>query len=279
MPWPLVVSQTPSPYPQVSACYNHNNNFSLSHHIRSVSWEGKEEIDTYLDANIQSLGHPVGRDTGASAGRETVDVLGGGAAVVVDVAGEAGLVVGVADEEDGLDGVEGGAGQLGEGVGGGGCALRVAFEDEAFVGVGAEGGGDLVDDLWGVGLNLEEGDGEVGDTYVGGAGGGVLAGAGWVDGVVLWLLVVGSMGGGVSATYDLAAGLLGADVGIHGAEARGLALGLTGATGVDDGWRGCQYQELGEMPVMSRGSYCSWSSQPGEPQWEQRQGWRWQWWP
>lgn len=185
MPWPLVVSQTPSPYPQVSSCYNHNNNFSLSHHIRFGSWKGKEEEETYLDANIQSLGHPVRRDTGASAGGETVDVLGAGAAVVVDVAGQAGLVVGVADEEDGLDGVEGGAGQLGEGVGGGGCSLGVAFEDEAFVGVGAEGGGDLVDDLWGRGLASEEEDGEVGETYVGGAGGGVLAGAGWVDGIVL----------------------------------------------------------------------------------------------
>jgi hypothetical protein len=56
-------------------------------------------------------------------------------------------VLGVPDEEDALDGVHGGAGEAGHGVYGGGGALGVALEDEAHVGVGGEGSGDLVDDL------------------------------------------------------------------------------------------------------------------------------------
>lgn len=102
---------------------------------------------TYIDTNILRLRDPVAGDAAGAEGREAVDVPGCGAAVVVDVAGEAGLVVRVADEEDALDGVEGGAGQLGQGVDGGGRALRVAFQDEAFVRVRAERALDFVDDL------------------------------------------------------------------------------------------------------------------------------------
>jgi len=97
-------------------------------------------------ANIHGLGHPSSRDT-AKEGRKTIDVLGGGAAVGIDVAGKAGAVLRVADEEDTLDGVHGGAGEAGHGVDGGGGALGVALENKAHVGVGGEGGGDLVDDL------------------------------------------------------------------------------------------------------------------------------------
>lgn len=59
--------------------------------------------------------------------RETIDVAGCGSAVVVDVAGEAAFVVGVADEEDAFYGGEGCAGELGEGVdccGGTFCFIR-----------------------------------------------------------------------------------------------------------------------------------------------------------
>lgn len=114
----------------------------------------KEAEGTYIDTNILRLGDPIARDTAGAESREAIDVPGRGAAVVVDVAGEAGLVVRVADEEDALDGVEGGAGQLGEGVDGGGRALRVAFQDEAFVRVRAEGALDFVDDLSGGGVSL-----------------------------------------------------------------------------------------------------------------------------
>lgn len=97
-------------------------------------------------AHIHGLGNPSSRDT-AEEGRKAIDVLGGGAAVGVDVAGQAGAVLRVADEEDALDGVHGGAGEAGHGVDGGGGALGVALEDEAHVGVGGEGRSDLVDDL------------------------------------------------------------------------------------------------------------------------------------
>jgi hypothetical protein len=97
-------------------------------------------------ANIHGLGDPSSGDT-AEESRETVNVVGGAAAVGVDVAGKAGAVLRVADEEDALDGVHGGAGEAGHGVYGGGGALGVALEDEAHVGVGGEGSGDLVDDL------------------------------------------------------------------------------------------------------------------------------------
>lgn len=90
-----------------------------------------------VSTNIERLGDPVGRDT-TGEGRETVYVQGRGAAVGVDIAGQSGLVLWVTDQEDALDGVEVGAGDLGHGVYGRGRALAVAFEDEAFVGVGGE---------------------------------------------------------------------------------------------------------------------------------------------
>ena len=58
----------------------------------------------------------------------------------------------VADQEDAFDGSETGAGYVGHGVDGRGGALGVALEDEAFVGVGGEGGADVGDDLWGKGF-------------------------------------------------------------------------------------------------------------------------------
>ena len=88
-----------------------------------------------VSADIERLGDPVGWNTVGPKSLEAIDVLGRGAAVGVDVAGESGLVLRVADEEDAFDGGEGGASQLGEGVDGCGCALGVAFEDEALVGV------------------------------------------------------------------------------------------------------------------------------------------------
>lgn len=153
---------------------------------------------TYESANIHSLGNPVLGD-GAKEDGEAVDILGSRTAVDVDVAGQAGLVHGVADEEGALDGVEAGARQAAHGVDGGGGALGVALEDEALVRVGPQGGRDLVDD-------------------VGGAQGRVLARVGQVDRVV-----------------DLAAGHLGRQPAVDGDEAAGLALHLARAARVDDG--------------------------------------------
>ena len=98
-------------------------------------------------AHIHGLGNP-SRGNTAKQSRKSIDVLGGGATVGIDIAGKAGAVLRVADEEDALDGVHGGAGEAGHGVHGGGSALGVALEDEAHVGIGGEGRGNLVDDLW-----------------------------------------------------------------------------------------------------------------------------------
>jgi len=70
------------------------------------------------------------------------------------------LMVRVSDQEDALDSGEACAGEAGQGSYGGGGALGVAFEDEAFLGGGGEGGGDVVDDLGG-GVVLVEVDGRV----------------------------------------------------------------------------------------------------------------------
>lgn len=104
----------------------------------------------------------------------------------------------VADEEDTLDGVEVGAGQLGQSVGGSSSSLGVTFKEEAFAGVRCQGRLDLAHD-------------------VGGSCGRVLRGVGGVDGVV-----------------DLATGQLALDVAVHGTETSRRALGLTGTAGVDD---------------------------------------------
>lgn len=105
----------------------------------------------------------------------------------------------VADKEDTLDGVEVGAGQLGQSVGGSSGSLGVALKEEALAGVRCQGRLDLADD-------------------VGSSCGRVLRSVGGVDGVV-----------------DLATRELALNVGVHGTEASRRALGLTGAAGVDDG--------------------------------------------
>jgi hypothetical protein len=56
-------------------------------------------------------------------------------------------VVRVTNQEDTLDGIEGGSCQARQSVNGGGRTLRVAFKNDALGGVAAEEGGDLVDDL------------------------------------------------------------------------------------------------------------------------------------
>lgn len=150
------------------------------------------------DAHIERLGDPGAGDAGAESAREAVDVARRRAAIVVDVAGQSRLVCRVADQEDALDGGELGACELRHGVDGRLGALRVALEDEALVGAGGEGAGDLVD-------------------YVRGAGCRVLGEVGGVDGVV-----------------DLAAAESGCDARVHGSEAGRWALSLTRTARVDD---------------------------------------------
>lgn len=58
---------------------------------------------THQDADIQGLGHPVAWNAGRETSRYAVNIAGGRSAVVVDVAGQTGLVVGIADQEHSLD--------------------------------------------------------------------------------------------------------------------------------------------------------------------------------
>lgn len=103
-----------------------------------------------VSTNVQSAGDPARRDgVGVSVVLEPIDVSGCGASGAVHVAGQAALVQGVADEEDALDGSVCRAGQLRQGVDGGGGTLGVALEDEAFVGTGLQSGLDVVDNVCG----------------------------------------------------------------------------------------------------------------------------------
>lgn len=182
MPNPWVVSQTPSP------CDG----------VRWTFHDDTIKLETYVVADVESLGNPVLRDA-AKSGRKAVDVLGGGTAVGVNVASKTGTVFRVANEEDTLDRVEARSSQLGQGVCGSSGTLRVALEEEALIGVGLQGGLDLADN-------------------VGSSCGRVLRGVGSVDGVV-----------------NLATRQLTLNVGVHGAETSRRALGFTGTASVDDG--------------------------------------------
>lgn len=103
----------------------------------------------YQNANIQRLRDPVAGHACREGSGESINVASGGAAIVVDVAGQPRCVLGIADKENALDGVECCASQAGKGIDGGGCALGVAFQDEAFRGVARERGLDAVDYLGG----------------------------------------------------------------------------------------------------------------------------------
>lgn len=90
---------------------------------------------TYVSANIQSLANPVVWDA-SNQDSETIDILGGGAAVGVDIACQTSFVVRVAKEENTLDSIEGSTSKFGHGINSSGRTLRVALQDEASVRVG-----------------------------------------------------------------------------------------------------------------------------------------------
>lgn len=152
-------------------------------------------------ANVESLGYPVIGDA-TKSGRKAVDVLGGGTAVGVNVAGKTSTVFRVANEEDTLDGVEARASQLRESVCSSCSTLRVTLKEEAFVGVSLQGRLDLADN---VGSSCSR----------------VLRSIGGIDGVI-----------------DLATRQLALDVGVHGAETSRRALEFTSTAGVNDGVAG-----------------------------------------
>lgn len=106
----------------------------------------KEQV-THVDANIQGLGNPVRWNTRGEPGRKAIDISGGRATVVVDIAGKARLVDWVADHKDTLHRIERGSSQFGESVGRSCGTLRVSFENEALVGVRGQSGLNLPHDL------------------------------------------------------------------------------------------------------------------------------------
>lgn len=91
------------------------------------------------DANVKSLGDPVGRDAPGEGGFDTACAGSGLAAIGIDIASKVGLVLGVTDQDDTLDRVKSGTSKLGEGVAGGGGTLRISLKDEAGVGVASKG--------------------------------------------------------------------------------------------------------------------------------------------
>lgn len=137
-----------------------------------------------IRTDVQRLGHPIARNASAAESGQSVDVLGRGPTLSIDIACESTLVGWVAKQYNRPDGSECIASQLGHGACRRGCSLAIAFEDETLIGRGSERGGDFVDNVSSSGCR-------------------VLAGAGCVYGVI-----------------DCAAGDLGGDLGVHGSETR-----------------------------------------------------------
>ena len=103
--------------------------------------------ETHIDTHVPCLRHPVPGNACRPKRRQPVNIARAAAATVVHIARQHGLVRRVADQEHAFDGVKGRAGEFRERVDGGGRALAVAFEDDAFRGVGGEEGLDFLDDL------------------------------------------------------------------------------------------------------------------------------------
>lgn len=143
IPAPCVVSQTPSPYTSSQSANCSSHLIPTATPAQTLQVRDSTHKNTY----IPRLTHPRLRHALTAERRQAIDILGGAAALVIDVARQAGLVRRVANQEHALDGVEGRAGQFGECVDGRRCALRVAFEDDAFGGGSGDEGLDFVDDL------------------------------------------------------------------------------------------------------------------------------------
>jgi hypothetical protein len=139
---------------------------------------------TYVSADIQGLANPVGRNATNEDG-EAIDVLGGSSTIGVDIASQTRLVVGVANEEDTLDGVECSTGELGHSINGSCSTLRISLEDEAHVGIRLQSSVHLVDDLCLSVQSLTEVEDNQGSTYISSTFSRVLINAGRVDSIVL----------------------------------------------------------------------------------------------
>lgn len=89
--------------------------------------------DTHKDADINRLGDPVVRHGLTNKKLDAVDILGGCASLVVDVAGQSCLVERVANHHNSLDSIESVSSEGSESIGGCCGALRVSLQDDAAV--------------------------------------------------------------------------------------------------------------------------------------------------
>lgn len=102
---------------------------------------------TCLNADITSLADPLMRDINTESIRDPNRIERCSAAVLIDVRGETSMMVRIAHEKDGTDGIEGCACNPGHCIDCRGSALRVALKDETFIRICLESGRNLVDDL------------------------------------------------------------------------------------------------------------------------------------
>lgn len=102
---------------------------------------------THEDTHIKRFANPLAWYACAEATRKTIHVLSRGTAVVVYIALQSTFVSRVTDEKNALDSIEGSACESWHGVDSRLCSLRVALKDEALIGRGSQGAGDLIDDV------------------------------------------------------------------------------------------------------------------------------------
>jgi hypothetical protein len=101
----------------------------------------------YPNANIQCLRNPIAGNASGEATGQAVDVSGSGATVVVNIASQPSLVVGIADKENALDSIECSTSQARQGIHSSCGTLGVTLQNETLVGVAGKLGVDTVDDL------------------------------------------------------------------------------------------------------------------------------------
>lgn len=107
----------------------------------------KEKKKTYNVADVERLGNPVLGNAFALFVKETCCILRLVAALHIDIASKTRLVPGVANEEDALDSIKAGAGELAQSIDNHGRSLRVSLEDDALRCVLAKDFANLVDQL------------------------------------------------------------------------------------------------------------------------------------
>lgn len=154
---------------------------------------------TYKDANIKRARDPVLGNTPSPKSLKPINILRRRSPIVINIARQPALMQRITNQKNSLDGIPSTPRQLRQRIHSRRSALGVTLQNEAFAGVGRQDTLHLTDDVL---CSLRR----------------VLVVAGKVHGVV-----------------DLAAGDLGCDLGVHGAEASRGTLHFAGAAGVDYG--------------------------------------------